>query len=201
MTAAVRALVPAAFDVLRLHRVEAACIPTNLASVRLLEKDRLPARGLCPLLPVHQWDMAGPSALRAAANRSQSNATRDPAPLRDGPFGTRPWARHVPSAINAARIYLALAIADLSVGRGMGCRVGGVVCRVPNSVPRPDGCLGRAGPGLGGLLGASRRCRRCRRGSARPAPTPTHRRRHAGRRPCRRISNARRCRCGTAPRR
>ena len=34
----VRALVPAAFDLLRLHRVEAACIPTNLASVRLLEK-------------------------------------------------------------------------------------------------------------------------------------------------------------------
>ena len=38
MTAAVRALIPAAFDVLRLHRLEAACIPTNLASVRLLEK-------------------------------------------------------------------------------------------------------------------------------------------------------------------
>jgi ribosomal-protein-alanine N-acetyltransferase len=38
MTAAVRALVPAAFDLLRLHRVEAACIPTNIASVRLLEK-------------------------------------------------------------------------------------------------------------------------------------------------------------------
>jgi ribosomal-protein-alanine N-acetyltransferase len=38
MTAAVRALVPVAFDVLRLHRVEAACIPTNIASVRLLEK-------------------------------------------------------------------------------------------------------------------------------------------------------------------
>src|ERR1700755_1041201 len=38
MTAAVRALIPAAFDVLRLHRVEAACIPTNNASVRLLEK-------------------------------------------------------------------------------------------------------------------------------------------------------------------
>ena len=38
MTAAVRALVPAAFDLLRLHRVEAACIPTNVASVRLLEK-------------------------------------------------------------------------------------------------------------------------------------------------------------------
>jgi len=38
MTAAVRALIPAAFDVLRLHRLEAACIPTNLASVWLLEK-------------------------------------------------------------------------------------------------------------------------------------------------------------------
>jgi len=38
MTAAVRALVPAAFSLLKLHRVEAACIPTNLASTRLLEK-------------------------------------------------------------------------------------------------------------------------------------------------------------------
>jgi ribosomal-protein-alanine N-acetyltransferase len=38
MTAAVRALIPVAFDLLRLHRLEAACIPTNLASVRLLEK-------------------------------------------------------------------------------------------------------------------------------------------------------------------
>jgi ribosomal-protein-alanine N-acetyltransferase len=38
MTAAVRALIPVAFDVLRLHRLEAACIPTNLASIRLLEK-------------------------------------------------------------------------------------------------------------------------------------------------------------------
>lgn len=38
MTAAVRALLPAAFEVLRLHRVEAACIPTNVASTRLLER-------------------------------------------------------------------------------------------------------------------------------------------------------------------
>jgi [ribosomal protein S5]-alanine N-acetyltransferase len=38
MTAAVRALLPVAFDVLRLHRMEAACIPTNVASVRLLER-------------------------------------------------------------------------------------------------------------------------------------------------------------------
>ena len=38
MTAAVAALVPYAFSTLRLHRVEAACIPTNEASISLLEK-------------------------------------------------------------------------------------------------------------------------------------------------------------------
>jgi len=38
MTAAVRTLIPMCFDTLRLHRVEAACIPDNTASVRLLEK-------------------------------------------------------------------------------------------------------------------------------------------------------------------
>jgi len=38
MTSALRALIPAAFDILRLHRLEAACIPTNVASIRLLEK-------------------------------------------------------------------------------------------------------------------------------------------------------------------
>jgi len=37
MSAAVRALVPHAFSALRLHRLEAACIPTNTASMRLLE--------------------------------------------------------------------------------------------------------------------------------------------------------------------
>ena len=38
MTAAVRALVPFCFGTLRLHRLEAACIPGNTASIRLLEK-------------------------------------------------------------------------------------------------------------------------------------------------------------------
>jgi [ribosomal protein S5]-alanine N-acetyltransferase len=38
MSAAVTALVPYAFSTLRLHRVEAACIPTNAASISLLEK-------------------------------------------------------------------------------------------------------------------------------------------------------------------
>jgi [ribosomal protein S5]-alanine N-acetyltransferase len=38
MTAAVRALLPFCFGTLRLHRLEAACIPDNAASIGLLEK-------------------------------------------------------------------------------------------------------------------------------------------------------------------
>jgi ribosomal-protein-alanine N-acetyltransferase len=38
MTAAVRALIPFCFGSLRLHRLEAACIPTNKPSIALLEK-------------------------------------------------------------------------------------------------------------------------------------------------------------------
>jgi ribosomal-protein-alanine N-acetyltransferase len=38
MTAAVRALIPFCFGTLRLHRLEAACIPTNKPSIALLEK-------------------------------------------------------------------------------------------------------------------------------------------------------------------
>jgi len=37
MSGAVHALVPFAFGALRLHRLEAACIPSNAASIRLLE--------------------------------------------------------------------------------------------------------------------------------------------------------------------
>jgi ribosomal-protein-alanine N-acetyltransferase len=38
MGAGVMALIPFCFGSLRLHRLEAACIPTNVASIRLLEK-------------------------------------------------------------------------------------------------------------------------------------------------------------------
>jgi [ribosomal protein S5]-alanine N-acetyltransferase len=38
MTAAVNSVIPFAFGTLKLHRIEAACIPANVASVRLLEK-------------------------------------------------------------------------------------------------------------------------------------------------------------------
>jgi ribosomal-protein-alanine N-acetyltransferase len=39
MTAAVHAIIPFALEKLRLHRLEAACIPTNAGSIRLLEKN------------------------------------------------------------------------------------------------------------------------------------------------------------------
>jgi ribosomal-protein-alanine N-acetyltransferase len=38
MTGAVKTVLPFAFGTLRLHRVEAACIPTNVPSIRLLER-------------------------------------------------------------------------------------------------------------------------------------------------------------------
>jgi ribosomal-protein-alanine N-acetyltransferase len=46
MTAAVRAVVPFVFDALELHRIEAACLPTNTASMRLLEKTGFQREGL-----------------------------------------------------------------------------------------------------------------------------------------------------------
>jgi [ribosomal protein S5]-alanine N-acetyltransferase len=45
MSAALRALVPFSFVTLRLHRLEAACIPTNTASIRLLEKSGFQREG------------------------------------------------------------------------------------------------------------------------------------------------------------
>jgi ribosomal-protein-alanine N-acetyltransferase len=45
MTMALRALVPFCFTALRLHRLEAACIPTNMASIRLLEKSGFQREG------------------------------------------------------------------------------------------------------------------------------------------------------------
>ena len=46
MTAAVRAVVPFVFGSLDLHRLEAACLPTNTASIRLLEKTGFEREGL-----------------------------------------------------------------------------------------------------------------------------------------------------------
>jgi ribosomal-protein-alanine N-acetyltransferase len=46
MTSAVYALIPFAFGPLRLHRLEAACIPSNVASIRLLEKTGFAREGV-----------------------------------------------------------------------------------------------------------------------------------------------------------
>ena len=46
MVDAVRLLVRHAFDTLRLHRIEAACIPDNTRSVRVLEKAGFRREGL-----------------------------------------------------------------------------------------------------------------------------------------------------------
>jgi ribosomal-protein-alanine N-acetyltransferase len=46
MTNAVRAILPYAFEELRLHRVEAACLPTNVASIRVLENNAFTREGL-----------------------------------------------------------------------------------------------------------------------------------------------------------
>lgn len=46
MTAALRLLLPTLFGELNLHRVEAACIPGNIASVRVLEKCGFVREGL-----------------------------------------------------------------------------------------------------------------------------------------------------------
>ncbi|MEX0859623.1 MAG: GNAT family protein, partial [Cucumibacter sp.] len=46
MTRAVGALLPFVFNELRLHRLEAACLPHNLASIRVLEKNRFRKEGL-----------------------------------------------------------------------------------------------------------------------------------------------------------
>jgi [ribosomal protein S5]-alanine N-acetyltransferase len=46
MSRALRALIPFSFNNLRLHRLEAACITTNAASIRLLEKSGFQREGL-----------------------------------------------------------------------------------------------------------------------------------------------------------
>src|SRR6478609_4600307 len=46
MTAALRVLLPILFGELNLHRIEAACIPSNMPSIRVLEKCGFTREGL-----------------------------------------------------------------------------------------------------------------------------------------------------------
>ena len=66
MTSALRVLLPSLFGELNLHRVEAACIPSNAPSIRVLEKcgfNRRPGA----TLSLYQWRLAGPPFVRPAA--------------------------------------------------------------------------------------------------------------------------------------
>ena len=45
MSEAVRAVLPFGFDTLNLHRIEAACLPTNEPSLRLLRKSGFSEEG------------------------------------------------------------------------------------------------------------------------------------------------------------
>ena len=79
MTAAVRGIIPFAFGTLRLHRLEAACIPSNIGSIRLLENTGFVREGyareyLCingtwqdHLLYARMKDAAAPSAPASGA--------------------------------------------------------------------------------------------------------------------------------------
>ena len=46
MSQSVRAIIPFVFDVLNLHRLEAACLPDNTASMRVLERNSFRREGL-----------------------------------------------------------------------------------------------------------------------------------------------------------
>ncbi len=70
----VRAMTGYAFTSLHLHRIEAACLPHNEASIRLLERIGFKREGLARGLSAHQRSLAGPSSLCASGNRPAASA-------------------------------------------------------------------------------------------------------------------------------
>ena len=78
MSAAVNAATAFAFDSLRLHRIEAACLPVNEASRETAPAVRFFAGRLCPQIPENQRKMAGSPAVCTAGCR----ARRDDRPRR-----------------------------------------------------------------------------------------------------------------------
>ena len=71
MTEALRAVVPFAFGTLGLHRLEAACLPHNAPSARVLEKAGFRREGTARRYLQDQRRLARPRSLRTAARRCE----------------------------------------------------------------------------------------------------------------------------------
>ena len=71
MTTALRVLLPSLFGELNLHRIEAACIPSNAPSIRVLEKCGFTREGLARRYLCINGSLAGPFAVRPAARGFQ----------------------------------------------------------------------------------------------------------------------------------
>ena len=90
-----------AFGTLGLHRLEAACLPHNVASARVLEKAGFTARGHGAPLPEDQRRLAGPRSVRPAARRSarvRTAASTDAAARRSRDAGRGAAARRAACA-------------------------------------------------------------------------------------------------------
>ncbi|OYW35401.1 MAG: GNAT family N-acetyltransferase [Azorhizobium sp. 12-66-6] len=103
MTAAVAALIPVAFDVLHLRRIEAACMTNNVASIKLLRKLGFVSEGLAReyLCINGTWEdhflFARLRSDGAELRPSQDAPSRE-APSQDAPFAPRrePSSRPAP---------------------------------------------------------------------------------------------------------
>ena len=76
MTEAVRAAVRFAFETLHLHRLEAATMPNNAASIRVLERNGFRREGSRAPLSEDQRRVAGPRSARAAQRRCSAAIRR-----------------------------------------------------------------------------------------------------------------------------
>jgi ribosomal-protein-alanine N-acetyltransferase len=99
MTAAVAALIPVAYDVLHLRRIEAACMTNNVASIRLLRKLGFVSEGLAReyLCINGTWEdhflfarlQSDGAELRPSQNAPSQNAPSQNAPYQEAPFAPR----------------------------------------------------------------------------------------------------------------
>jgi [ribosomal protein S5]-alanine N-acetyltransferase len=83
-TAAVRGMVAFAFDTLKLHRVEAACVPWNVASRRVLEKAGFESEGMARAYLKINGEWADHLLFGRVADRHEGGAAKAPCGDRSG---------------------------------------------------------------------------------------------------------------------